>query len=196
MHETLNRELNIQFPGNRILKINHPKIFLESFLLKKIKLRWEAQHGTPAFHLTCPVATPAVRVQYHCFASLAPNFVTSHHCRNSLLKKGKLWPGFIPSSYLASPCWTSSIIACLHFLISISRVRVPVCVHMCVCVFISSLPPSEKQSSRLQFHSLRQGKKSVQRSSTLCNFPAKWILFNLSAWDGPRAPGQCWWMMF
>lgn len=31
----------------------------------------------------------------------------------------------------------------------------------------------------------KKKKKSVQRSSTLCNFSTKWILFNLPAWDGP-----------
>ena len=62
--------------------------------------------------------------------------------------------------------------------------------------FISPLPPScssrAKKQQRLQFpsqqrcrKSKKNNKKSVQQSSTLCNFSAKWILFNLSAWDGP-----------
>lgn len=72
----------------------------------------------------------------------------------------KLQPGLIPSLYLASPCWMSSIMACMYLLISVSKggggvgrlelggggTR-----------FISLLPPTRaKANPRLQFHSLQQ----------------------------------------
>lgn len=92
--------------------------------------------------------------------------------------------GFSPSSYLASPGRLSSITACTSWSRSPGDG-----VHLS-----SSSNQSRKQRwwrwrrrrRRLQFHSQQRCRNSsVQRSSTLCNFSAKWILLICRAGMAP-----------
>lgn len=107
------------------------------------------------------------------------NVETSH--RNNLQRKSRC-SIFIPTSYLARPHRLSSITARTSW----SRLRGNE-VHLSLFYQPEkkATPPRLQSPSEQQQRCRAGGKKSA---GTLCNFSAKWILFNLAAWDGPGPP--------
>lgn len=125
-----------------------------------MKLHSEAQHCTHKFPLECPPATPAVCVQYHCLASLAPNFATSHQCWNSLSKKGKIMAWFY-SKFIFGKSMLNVIHHSLPALFDQHLQCACACVCACVCMCVhlsSSTKRKAKPTSPISFSAT--GKKN------------------------------------